>query len=215
MCASDGIAPPGALLERFIPADCADCWSDPGQEAPGASTAVIDWIVPAGDDAPLAAAATEDARRRLRSLASGAPVAGGSLLRAVERSGKKGRPPSNALRVARGPAVNDYIGTTIRWRGRAPADSSAWLLLVESIPAGAEGSPVARQLVRNMLVLPLSEPKDGARATTLNESRPMHFPEGARPQRLQTIGWVQDGSGRVLAAAQSECPAQDDAAAGN
>jgi len=30
---------------------------------------------------------------------------------------------------------------------------SAWLVLIESIPAGAEGTPIAGNLVRNVLLL--------------------------------------------------------------
>ena len=33
----------------------------------------------------------------------------------------------------------------------------------------------------------------------------MYFPEGAQPERLRTVGWVQDAQGRVVAAAQSVC----------
>jgi hypothetical protein len=37
------------------------------------------------------------------------------------------------------------------------------------------------------------------------ELRPMFFPEGAQPERLQTVGWVQDAQGRVVAVARSVC----------
>ena len=40
---------------------------------------------------------------------------------------------------------------------------------------------------------------------TGSELRPMRFPEGALPERLRAVGWVQDDQGRVVAAAQSVC----------
>ena len=33
----------------------------------------------------------------------------------------------------------------------------------------------------------------------------MNIPEGARPERLRVIGWVEDAQGRLLAVAQSRC----------
>jgi hypothetical protein len=37
------------------------------------------------------------------------------------------------------------------------------------------------------------------------ERRPLSIPEGADPQRLRVVGWLQDQRGRLLAAAQSAC----------
>ena len=37
------------------------------------------------------------------------------------------------------------------------------------------------------------------------EMRPVRIPEGAKPERLRLVGWVQDAQGRVVAAAQSLC----------
>ena len=37
-CSSDGQPQPVALLERFISADCLECWSDPGTPAGRDST---------------------------------------------------------------------------------------------------------------------------------------------------------------------------------
>ena len=37
------------------------------------------------------------------------------------------------------------------------------------------------------------------------EMRPVRIPEGAKPERLRLVGWVQDAQGRVVAAAQSRC----------
>jgi hypothetical protein len=108
--------------------------------------------------------------------------------------------------------VNDYVGATMAF---SPAPSSerppqAWpfyLVLVEALPAGAEGTPVARNIVRNMLQGSWTEPKKPSKKEqfTGSELRPMRFPEGAQPERLRAVGWVQDAQGRVVAAAQSVC----------
>ena len=124
------------------------------------------------------------------------------------------------LRVAHGLPVNQYLGASIELKPVAPRTGvdgtpwTAWLLLVESIPAGSDGTPVARHLVRNALVqqwnpadaAPAAETPPGARPVPrLFESRPMGVPEGARPDRLRVIGWVQDAQGRMLSAAASYC----------
>lgn len=195
---------PQALFERFTSADCEACWQDAATPAPGDSALVLDWIVPGrlGDEAPLAAAATRDALARLETLGRAAPATTDVHTDPVTGG------PGQRLRGGLGPAVNDYVGTTLTWatRSRAPA----WtfhLLLVEHLPAGAEGTAVSRNLVRNML-----EGIWGKRqALSKNdlrqwmELRPMRIPDGARPERLHTVGWVQDDAGRVVAAAQSGC----------
>jgi hypothetical protein len=74
-CASDGQPRPVALLERFINADCASCWSDPQAPAAQRGEVALDWIVPGsrGDDAPLSAVATRDSLKRLLALGRDAP----------------------------------------------------------------------------------------------------------------------------------------------
>ncbi|HEY0202451.1 MAG TPA: hypothetical protein VGC24_12230, partial [Burkholderiaceae bacterium] len=76
VCASDGVPAPTALLERFISADCADCWSRPPAHDATAGELALDWIVPGrqGEDAPLSAAATRDATERLAALRRAAPA---------------------------------------------------------------------------------------------------------------------------------------------
>lgn len=216
ICSSDGSTAPMDLLERFIPADCVDCWRQAEDSDPHTGTAVIDWIVPAGEDAPLAAAATEDAHRRLRAIAPRRPDARGRLHSDIQNPEGLPRP---VMRVAHGPAVNDYVGASLRWSGTVPVDGTAWLLLVEAIPAGDDGSRMARRLVRNLLMLPVRDfsaapvapvAPDGLRpggttATTFQESRSMRFPEGAQPERLEVIGWIEDADGQVIAAAASDC----------
>jgi hypothetical protein len=101
---------------------------------------------------------------------------------------------SSALRVAQGIAFNDYIATSVA--SRRPG--TAWVLLVEQLPAGTEGSPVARNLVRN--VLQVEQPR-GAIA----EVRSMQIAEGAKPERLRVVGLLHGAGGRLAAATISAC----------
>jgi hypothetical protein len=198
-CSSDGQPQPTGLLERFINADCESCWAARQTPEPAAGAIAVDWIAPGarGDDAPLAAAATVDARERLHAAGKDIPPQSStSFSRLVD---------GRRLRVAHGLPVNDYIGTSIELSPRGAGPWRAWLLLVEDLPSGAEGSPVARSLVRNALRL---EWKAEPKPQRLHESRPMRIPEGAQPERLRVIGWVEDARGRLVAAARSACAAQ-------
>ena len=214
-CSSDGQRPPQALLERFISADCATCWTDATTPKTKAGQVALDWIVPStqGDDAPLSAAASRDALDRLDALPQKPPTATSNLTHKIAPSPFK-------LRVAHGVALGGYMGASIELKAR-PGSAlprqplTAWLLLVEQVPAGTDGTPVARNLIRNALksswninssllnseqkVKPAAPPK------RLYESRPMSIPAGANPDRIKVIGWVEDAKGRVMAAAASQC----------
>lgn len=211
-CSSDGQLRPLALRERFISADCAACWTDPATRAAPPRTLALDWIVPGlrGEEAPLSAAANRDGLARLKALARAVPegsdVVENPLLAAAR-----------TLRVAHGPAFNDYIAVSIELKPAGTGAWSAWLALVETLPAGTEGSPVERHLVRN-----LYQPAwDGRRQPTRAEqkrlvaTRPMRIPEGVQPQRLSVVGWVQDARGRVRAIARSKCVPQPEPEAVN
>lgn len=201
-CSSDGQPRPLALLERFTSADCDTCWRDPATPQPAARELAIDWIVPGvrADDAPLAAAASREAADRLGAL--GLPPPG---------SASQARQPlvaaARTLRVAHGLPFNGYLGTSIELRPAGRAPWTAWLALVETIPAGTEGTPVERNLVRNLLQPTWSggRPPSSAQVRRLLESRPMSIPAGAQPARLRVVGWVTDARGRVRAIAQSRC----------
>lgn len=207
-CSSDGQRPPPRLVERFISADCADCWRQAG--APTGNALALDWIVPGalGDEAPLSAAARREGLERLRALGAAPPSRYAPLQIAHNAPGTQ-RP----LRVAAGPPVNDYVGVSIHFQPspgtpRAAAVWTSWLALVETLPAGEEGSPVERNLVRNLLVsawdgrLPLSKQD----RSTWYENRSMSIPPNARAGRLRVVGWVQDARGRIVSIAQSVCP---------
>lgn len=201
-CASDGQPRPVALLERFISADCERCWSDSSTVQPARQELAIDWIVPSnrGADAPLSAAASRDAQTRLDTL--GRTLAQESF---NTRHQIKGNSP--ALRVAHGVAVNDYIAASIEMKPAASGRWTAWLLLVETIPAGTEGTPVARNLARNLLVSSwdASSPSSKTRPPRFFEARPMLIPQGTQPERLRVVGWVEDTRGRIRSMVQSQC----------
>lgn len=206
-CASDGQPVPTALLERFIDADCESCWRQPPATATDMTSLSIDWITPGerGDEATLSAAATRDALARLAHLGLKAPAQEMNHQTRVES-------PRTGLRVAHGLAVNDYIGVSIEFRlprQRKPPSGplSAWLLLVETLPAGSEGSPIARNMVRNTFqpLWNMSRKLSKKERLVFQEFRPMRIPPGARPERLRVVGWVEDAQGQIIAAAQSRC----------
>ncbi|HTH78683.1 MAG TPA: hypothetical protein VL593_06865 [Ramlibacter sp.] len=197
-CSSDGTRQPTALLERFINADCETCWADKQTPEPASGTLAIDWVTPGlrGDDAPLSAVAALDGGWRLEALGKSVPARSSSVF--SQRSAGTGG--ALKLRVAHGLPVNDYIGTSIEMRGGGSGPFTAWLLLVESLPAGTEGTVVDRNLVRNAF----SVEWKGAAAKRY-EIRPMRIAEGTKPSRLRVVGWVQDAQGKVRAIAQSHC----------
>lgn len=201
-CSSDGQPRPVALRERFISADCASCWSDPATPAAGKGEAVLDWIVPGtqGDDAPLSAAARREARERLQALGRPSPIQSDARLQPVTR-------PALTLRVAHGQPFNDYVGGSIELKARQAGPWTAWLALVETIPAGTEGTPVTRHLVRNTLQVewPAGTSASASQVRRRLESRPMQLPEGVRASRLGVVGWVQDRQGRIRALSVSAC----------
>lgn len=197
-------AQPVALFERFTSADCAACWHDAATPTPGPQALVLDWIVPGRleDEAPLSAAATRDALHRLQALGRAAPGATDVHTAPVEPL------PGLHLRVGHGPAINDYLGATaVLTAPRPAADWAFHLLLVERIPAGDEGSAVARNVVRNALegTWEKRHALSFKKQFRWHELRPMRIPDGARPERLRTVGWVQDTQGRVVVVAQSAC----------
>jgi hypothetical protein len=53
-CSSEGQRPPNGLVDRFISADCADCWTRQPALRAGPRAVALDWIVPGTqqEDAP-------------------------------------------------------------------------------------------------------------------------------------------------------------------
>jgi hypothetical protein len=166
---------------------------------------VLDWIVPGalGDDAPLSVAAAREALERLQALRIQPPVESATAV--TQNAGQR------RLRVSRGLPLAGYMGTSIELRPAGPFKGrwSAWLAMVEHIPAGTNGTPVERHLVRNVLQLDW----DGQRragpglARPFYDARAMSIPTGAVPARIGLVGWVQDERGQIIAAAATHCPA--------
>jgi len=204
-CSSDEQKPASLLLERFINADCEACWLDANSPQPARGQIAIDWIVPGsqGDDASLSAAATRDGLERLKALNRPVPR------QAANTSLALASPGPDLLRVAHGPALNGYLGTSIEWR---PPENllvpvTAWLVLVENLPPGTEGTVVPRRLVRNALTLEWPAVLVGNPPRHF-EARPMRIPDGAQPDRLALVGWIEDANGRMLSSAFSRCEGQ-------
>ena len=191
---------PGAtLVEQFIAADCPGCWAG-HPSAAAARGWQLDWITPAGHHAPLAAAALPEAADRLQRAAL-------SAAQVQRRAGLPAR-PGLSLRVAAGPAWQGYFGLQLSLlpppRPAWPAGTTAWLALVESLPAGSEGTAAPRALVRSVAgPLPLDAAKPGQRLTLL---RALRWPESAKPERLQARAWLEAPDGRVLAMVADRCP---------
>jgi hypothetical protein len=198
-CSSDGQPQPRAVLERFINADCEACWTDPATPAAAANALALDWVLPGskGDDAPLSAVASRDAVERLAALGLAPPdrVAAHTLTR---------QGPPVALRAARGMAFNDYIGTSIELKPAGRTGWDAWLVLVETLPAGTEGSPVERNLVRNVFRPDWGRPPARA-AAGLGETRAMQIHAGAQADRLRLVALLHDRRGRLAAAVVTDC----------
>ncbi len=227
-CSSDKQTAPIEVLERFINADCDACWANAAIPQPRKNQTSLDWIVPSprGDEAVLSAAAINDASTRLQDLKLNWTAADANMQTSTLQTIAQTKAASS-VRVAHGLPFNGYIGTSIAFMPSAALRAQAlqptklstvnhstqvlaYLVLVESLPAGAEGSNIERNLVRNVLITPwdlrqqLAKPQqDGFKP--LFESRPLSLPQGVNPDRLKVIGWVQDMQGKVLAAAQSGC----------
>ena len=205
-CSSDGRTAPRWLVERFMSADCTACWGETTLPRPPRGAATLDWVVPSptGEDAPMAAVARPEALERLQALGHN----GDDLREWEHRSAEASRGHRPRLRVAHGLAVGDHIGASLAFHAPAPSAQgpfTAWLALAEWLPAGAEGSPVARVLVRNVLTAPI----DAQPAQKWPQLwRPMNVPEGAQPARLGVVGWVTDARGQVIALAQARCAAK-------
>lgn len=160
---------------------------------------MLDWIVPSarGDDAPLAAAAPAEARDRLARLVTFVLNADAP---ATQRTALRPR-PGVRLSVAAGPAWKGYFGVQLDTYGRWPHGAVGWLALVETIPAGTDGTPVVRHLVRSVAG-PIAI---DAAQTRQRDTRAMRWPETAKPERLRATAWIESPGGQILGFAQDRC----------
>lgn len=228
-CSSDQELAPTALLERFISADCSECWTTSTLPTALKGQASLDWIVPSprGDEAALSAAATTDAASRMQALQLPWNNAQAKLQISAVLPGPQDTAPST-LRVAHGLPVNGYIGASIEFKPNAAllqmalkakspgslplvGQVTAFVALIETLAAGTEGSPVERHLVRNMLQVnwDLSDQLSKAGQNgfkPLFESRPLSIPQGVNPDRLRVLGWVQGAQTPANKGLQSRRP---------
>ena len=206
-CASDGQPQPTQLLERFINADCATCWQDAATPRAEQGQLALDWVLlgSQGEAAPLSAVATRDAAQRLSALQLETPSGSDARRSAVRAL------PASSLRVAHGLPVTGYVGASIALTpGTTAANAhqwTAWLALVETLPKGTEGSPVARNLVRNTFKANWDGREQLSKTERLRfiEQRSMGLPEGMDSSRLRVVGWIEDETGQMRAAAASRC----------
>ncbi|MFN0183796.1 MAG: hypothetical protein ACKVQR_08270 [Aquabacterium sp.] len=190
-----------AVVERFVSADCPACWAAGPAAAPPSQGVpfVLDWVVPTTADAALEAAALVEAAERLQRAGRLQP---GSASEPAQRQPLP-RPPRVRLDVSIGPAWHGYFGVQLLLRGRPPTGSKGYVALVEELPAGTDGSAVARTLVRSVagpLNLDAATP-----GRPLRHLQSLSWPETAQPQRLSARGWVERPDGRVLAVAGGPC----------
>ena len=190
-----------AVFERFISAECSACWTDASAPVAAADAWLLDWIVPSarGDEAPLSPAAPDEAAGRARRVLNTGINDGRTI---VHRTAARGA-TSTTLTVASGPAFNGYLGVQIDGRGRVPAGSGVWVALVESVPAGTDGTPVPRQLVRTVAG-PFQPPELGS-GKAWRVLQAMRWPETAKPERLRARAWIENTGGSLVAMAGERC----------
>jgi len=190
-----------AVVERFISAECSACWTDASIPVAAADAWLLDWIVPSarGDEAPLSPAAPDEATARARRVLNN----GINDERTVVHRTAARRASATKLTVASGPAFNGYLGVQIDGRGRAPAGSGVWVALVESVPAGTDGTAVPRQLVRT--VAGPFQPRELGGGKAWRVLQAMRWPETAKPERLRARAWIEHADGRLVAMAGERC----------
>ena len=197
---------PTAVVEHFIGSDCERCWQTASASASAGPSAPwrLDWILPSasGDAAPLATAALADGVERVARAGAARPAADGSTEQRTELAAA--RKPLG-LKVFAGPAWNGYLAVQYELGRAAPAGSSVWLAIVESIPAASEGSPDARELVRAVAGPFAATATSGSSGATPMVA--LRAPATPQPQRLSARAWVEGADGRLLAISSEACNA--------
>jgi hypothetical protein len=116
-CSSEGHRPPNGLVDRFISADCADCWTrQPALRADPRAVA-LDWIVPGTQQEgrpPFGGCKP----RRFAAPSGAEPVGAQHLVVRAQAALPAG---GWILRVAHGQALGGYIGASIELRMSGPA----------------------------------------------------------------------------------------------
>jgi hypothetical protein len=198
--------------ERVMRADCETCWAaapdgPTGAKRTGAKrtgSSSVDWIAPAGAQAPMALVALPEAAERF------APELGAQAS-ATREQAMPAAPPIR-LTVHTGPGWKGYVAVeTVATRiGRRalPAGAQAYLALTEDIAAGTEGTAVERHLIR-AVVGPLPLDELASASGRVAHVHALNVPESAKPERLGSVAWIQTPAGVVIAVANgipAGCP---------
>ena len=152
----------------------------------------------------MSAAALGESSERAARAGKPAPVE----QQALNSAGRLAPPRGSGLVVSVGPAWHGYFGVQVDLSGPVPTGASLWLALVEQLPAGSDGSPQARDLVRSVagpLPLDAMRPAPGSKRPRIGHLRAMRWPDSAQPERLQARAWLEAADGAMLAVASSRC----------
>jgi hypothetical protein len=198
-----------ALVERFMAADCVDCWKAAppaaGATATGDTEWSMDWISPGADDAPMAPGALPEAAERLARLGAGLPAILAAPPNAFDATTVL-EPPSARRRfyVHSSLPHNGYMGVQMHATGAWPEGSTGWIALVELIPVGVRDTVVPRRLVR-VLVGPLKLPGAPGAKNAVAPLYGLRWPENAHADQLVATAWVEEADGRIMQIASDRC----------
>lgn len=198
-----------ALVEHFIGADCMDCWKATppaaGAGAVGATEWSLDWIVPAADDAVMAAGALPEAADRLARLGPHLAAQLATQPAAFDATTALQAPPARRrFYVHSSLPHQDYMGVQLHATGAWPPGSTAWIALVELLPPGTRDTVLPRHLVR-VLVGPLNLPAGAGAKNAVAPLYGLRWPENAHADRLMATAWVEGADGRVTQLASDRC----------
>ena len=204
-----------AVVEHFMGADCFDCWKaaepapgqarTPGAEPAGRGEWSLDWIVPAADDAPMAPGALPEAGDRLDRvgpyLAARLQAPPAALDVTTDLAGPaKGR----RFYVHSSLPHQGYLGVQLHAQGLWPAGSTAWVGLVELLPAGTRDTVIPRHLLR-VLVGPVKLPDTAGPQGATAPLWGLRWPLNAHPELLMATAWVEDKDGRITQMTSDRC----------
>src|SRR5262249_14361081 len=116
-------------------------------------------------------------------------------------------PPDRARRmwVHSSLPFKGYFGVQMHARGRWPAGASGWIGLVDPVPAGTDGSSIARNVVR-VLTGPVRLPASAAAKDGVAPLFALRWPEMPNPGNLMAVAWIEGRDGRILQVASDRCP---------
>ena len=190
-------------------AGCLDCWQATPPAAGAGPVAEsewsMDWIVPATDDAAMAAGALPEAADRLARLGPYLPAKLAAPPAAFDANTVLD-PPSARRRfyVHSSLPHSGYMAVQLHATGTWPEGSSGWIALVELIPVGVRDTVVPRRLVR-ALVGPLKLPTGPGAKNAVAPLYAMRWPENAHADQLVATAWVEAADGRITQVVTDRC----------